>query len=256
MATKAYEGYLKKIGFSEKESLVYLASLELGAAPVQKIAQKAGVKRATTYVMIESLIDRGLMSTFNKGKKTFFSAQTPEKIMTLLEAEKSDVEEKQEILNGILPDLLAFVRATGEKPLISFFEGVDGLRAIHQEVLNSVGDSLENIVSLDDARKIDPPHDDVAFFRNKLEKKGVKIKILYTAKDHALDLPKHLDAKWESRKISAEKFPLHGEITIFGNKVAAFSYRGKIFGTIIESKEISQTVKVLFELAWSAAKQK
>jgi hypothetical protein len=147
---------------------------------------------------------------------------------------------------------LAFIQAVDEKPKISFFDGVDGLKQIHEDVLNSVGDSLENIVSLDDARKIDPPHDDVADFRDRLERKGARIRILYTTKAQPLTLPKHLHSKWEVARIPADKFPLHGEITIFGDKVAAFSYRGKIFGTVIESREIARTMKVLFELAWSS----
>ena len=55
---------LKELGFSEKESEVYLAMLELGPAAVQDIAKKAGVNRSTTYVMIESLKRRGLISTY------------------------------------------------------------------------------------------------------------------------------------------------------------------------------------------------
>ena len=53
---------LGHLGLSEKEAAVYLASLELGPAPVQDISHKAKVNRATTYVMIESLMGRGLIS--------------------------------------------------------------------------------------------------------------------------------------------------------------------------------------------------
>ncbi|OHE33815.1 MAG: hypothetical protein A3J94_16070 [Syntrophus sp. RIFOXYC2_FULL_54_9] len=58
---------LEHLGLSDKESKVYLAALELGPTPVQDISHKAHVNRATTYVMIESLSARGLMSTFQKG---------------------------------------------------------------------------------------------------------------------------------------------------------------------------------------------
>ncbi|MFB6225205.1 MAG: helix-turn-helix domain-containing protein, partial [Candidatus Paceibacteria bacterium] len=49
---------LRNLGFSEKESRVYVASLQIGSAPMQKIAASAGVNRATTYVLVESLMHR------------------------------------------------------------------------------------------------------------------------------------------------------------------------------------------------------
>ena len=63
---------LIELGLSEKEASVYLASLELGASSVQKISQQAKINRATTYVIIESLSKKGLMSTMEKAGKIFF----------------------------------------------------------------------------------------------------------------------------------------------------------------------------------------
>ncbi|MEY4744239.1 MAG: hypothetical protein RL272_184, partial [Candidatus Parcubacteria bacterium] len=63
---------LQKIGLSENEAKVYLAGLELGPSTAQMMAAKATVSRPTTYIMIESLIKRGLMSSFQKGKKRYF----------------------------------------------------------------------------------------------------------------------------------------------------------------------------------------
>ena len=47
---------LKNLGLSEKAAQVYLASLELGEAPVQKLAERAGLKRTTVYYVLEELV--------------------------------------------------------------------------------------------------------------------------------------------------------------------------------------------------------
>ena len=60
---------LQKIGFSDKEAAVYLAGLELGQATILEIAKKAKIKRPTAYVIVEGFIERGLASSFEKGKK-------------------------------------------------------------------------------------------------------------------------------------------------------------------------------------------
>jgi hypothetical protein len=253
MSVKPYEAQLSKLGFSDKEARVYLASLELGPSPVQAIAQKAGVKRATTYVMIEALRDRGLVSTFEKGKKTMFVAESPERLMHILDQEGETIINKKRLLEDLMPDLVAFLRAAGDRPNILFYEGIEGLKAIHEDILRTNDKTLENIVALDDVLKVESSPDDVAVFRNSLHSKGIAIRILYSSKSKEIELPSRFSS-WVVKKIPYEKMPLHGEITLYGDKVAAFSYRGKIFGTIIESKEIAQTIRVLFELAWASIK--
>ena len=83
----AYE--LQKIGLSHKEAKVYLANLELGQSSVQNIAKKASVNRATTYVILNSLIEKGLCSTFMQNKKTFYAASDPEQLETIFETQKN-----------------------------------------------------------------------------------------------------------------------------------------------------------------------
>jgi len=53
---------LKHIGLSNNEAKVYLAMLELGPSPVLDIAAKAAINRPTTYVQIELLKKKGLVS--------------------------------------------------------------------------------------------------------------------------------------------------------------------------------------------------
>ena len=60
---------LTNLGLKDKEASVYLSCLELGPSPVQPIARKAKVVRATTYVILESLMNMGLVTKFKEGKK-------------------------------------------------------------------------------------------------------------------------------------------------------------------------------------------
>ena len=53
---------LQELGLSEKEARVYLALFELGPSVVSGLAKKAGINRSTTYVILETLAKRGLVS--------------------------------------------------------------------------------------------------------------------------------------------------------------------------------------------------
>jgi sugar-specific transcriptional regulator TrmB len=112
-ATANHHKKLQQLGFSEKQVKVYMASLGLGPSPVQKIAEKAGVKRATTYVMISSLLEHGLMVCLENGKKVCYAARSPQQLVAMLESEKVRLSEKEKLVAEMLPDLVAFHEAAG-----------------------------------------------------------------------------------------------------------------------------------------------
>ena len=89
---------LISLGFAEKEAAVYIAALTLGPSSVQEIAQKSGINRATAYLLIESLIERGLMSSFVKDKKKSFEAEPPDRLLSILRLQKHELEEKEKEL--------------------------------------------------------------------------------------------------------------------------------------------------------------
>ena len=51
---------------------------------------------------------------------------------------------------------------------------------------------------------------------------------------------------------SLEDFP--AMIFIYGNKVAMFTVRGDLIGVIIENKQFSEAMKIVFDMYWSQAK--
>ncbi|MEK7106984.1 MAG: helix-turn-helix domain-containing protein, partial [Patescibacteria group bacterium] len=60
---------LSQLGLSGQESAVYLAALELGFSSISDIAKKAGIKRPTTYYIVDELIKKNLVSRAPKGKR-------------------------------------------------------------------------------------------------------------------------------------------------------------------------------------------
>lgn len=242
---------LEKLGLSDKEALVYIASLELGPSPVQIIARKAEVNRATTYVMIEALLQKGLMSTFEKGKKMMYTAEKPERLHRIVHSERASVDEKEQVIKRLLPDLEAISDAAGERPKVSFYEGEEGLEAMRETIFEAKVDSLEDVISYDDLSHL---FDEAQWQRHgsRLKQKKIKARVLYTseagrkASDASPDL-------WEYREIPHKLFPMHGELTVYGNHVAMVALRGKLVGVIIESKEMAIMVRTLFELAWKQA---
>src|SRR3989344_2889997 len=77
---------LNKIGLSEKEANVYLASLSLGPTTILKLARACNIKRTTIYGIVENLKQKGLMSIEQKGLKKIYAPENPEKLEVILES--------------------------------------------------------------------------------------------------------------------------------------------------------------------------
>ena len=251
---------LKKIGLSDNEASVYLALLELGNATAQTIAQKSGVNRATTYVQLESLMRRGLITSYEKAPekkgaatKTFFRAEDPEYLKRVIEKEKSLVENRAETLAKVLPQLGALFVSAGDRPRVRFFEGVEGLKSMQDEFLKTKSGEIESILNVDDMLEAFPKHPEE--YTPRRVKMGVHSKLLYTSSRGAF-LEEH-DEKMlrDARYIPQDKFPVSGDLAIYGNTVAISIPSKKPFGIVIENIEVARSMRALFSLSWEEAKK-
>ena len=244
------ENKLIHIGLSPAEVRVYLASLESGPDTVMHLATKAGIKRPTCYVMIETLMRRGLMSSFIKGKKRYFSVASPEKLFDLVGAEKTEVAAKEVSLKEVLPELISLFNMSERKPQVRFFEGKEGIRAIQRDIVKSRPRQIYEFVPLDPAYALFPPAP--GDHREKIMNiKGIKIKSIYTSKKRHI-LPRR-PGTLEIKFVSSAHFPFSTEIVIYNEKVAFLSLEQEILGVIIEGKQIADTMRTVFELAWNGA---
>ncbi|MAF35405.1 hypothetical protein CMO91_06205 [Candidatus Woesearchaeota archaeon] len=252
-----FQKELKRLGLKDKEAAVYVACLELGPSPVQQISRKAQVVRATTYVVLEALLERGLVTQYKEGKKTLFSAEPPRQLLRLLEKQEETIAEKKHDLEQLLPELQVIMKGAGDaRPFVRYFDGLEGLRAMRQEMVmyTQAGDTWYNFTPMD--------HLDAVFGRDELlyvdqrKAKGIKSKTIFTTKSdklrkEILELAKPESA--ERRYITPEQFPSASGMTIYRNRIAIGSFTGKVGGVVVESDEISGMMQHLFELAWTAA---
>ena len=70
--------------------------------------QKSGLHRAVVYDLLERLIEKGLASFAIKGKKKYFEATNPQR---LLEIEK----EREEKIKQIMPHLMELSKFTSKE---------------------------------------------------------------------------------------------------------------------------------------------
>ena len=239
---------LRDIGLGENEAKVYLAMLELGPATVLQIAGKAGINRPTTYVQIESLKQRGLIEVMTKGKKSLFIAREPSSLEAMLEHEAKEIEVHKSELAKVLPQLQTMWDLAGKKPVVRYFEGIDGLRQMQDEFLKCKEKTILAISSLDNVIDVFPKQ--LESYSPRRIAKGIHSKIIYTSSRGEVVKRDDPDSLREARFVPPAQLPFTSDITIYDESVAITSLTPPLSGTIITHKDIATSFKALFSMVW------
>ncbi|OGM99002.1 MAG: hypothetical protein A2915_03515 [Candidatus Yanofskybacteria bacterium RIFCSPLOWO2_01_FULL_41_34] len=240
---------LRHLGLSENEAKIYMAMLELGPSIVVEIARKSQINRPTSYVQIESLKKKGLVSTQIKGKKQYFMAESPDKLELLIDSEFKTLENKKSELNTFLPELLNLFNSSDQRPHVKFFEGKEGVLALQKEFLKTDDTPILGITSLDNVFEVFPEFENT-YIKKRVQKK-ISSRTIYTSKKGPILKESDETSLRESKYVEPNQLPLGIDITVFKNKVAIAALKGKISGTLIEHEEVADSFRAIFELVWS-----
>lgn len=234
---------LTNLGLTDKEAKVFLACTQLGTSVVSEIAHASRINRVTTYDILEKLKQRGLVSYYTQKKIKYFSGISPE---TLLE----EYEKRTNDLRTALPK---FKTLTGEinHPRVRYFEGLEGIKAIYADSLNSKSEIL-NYSNSAEIRLQWPNYDQE--YVEKRAKKKIHLRGI-APKDKAGELIHSQDQKYyrEIRLVPSEEFDFTNEINIYDDKVSIISFKDELIGMIIESIEIANSQRAIFNMCWQFA---
>jgi sugar-specific transcriptional regulator TrmB len=126
---------LQTLGLTEKEARVYLAILELGTASAQSVANKSDVKKPTTYLALEELRKKGLVTKIPQPRKVIYRANSPYELENVI---NNQVKKAQRLL----PELAARFRDTS-RVRMTFYEGPVGMRAAYMHSIESLKGSTD-----------------------------------------------------------------------------------------------------------------
>ncbi len=245
------EVILKNFGLSEKEIAVYLALVELGPSSVRDISAKSKVNRGTSYDILKSLINLGVVSYYNKESKQYFIAEPPEKLLSAIDQKQEDLSEVRKNIEQSLPLIKTLFEKQGGKPSVKLYEGTKGIRQILEDVLNTLEGFPEKayyLYSSSTAEDRKSVYADMPDFSKKRVAKKISVKIISLGEGGQLvGLDERKALPTEGREIKSTH-----EI-IYSGKVAHISLDDKEepVGVVIHNEAIYQTQKILFEFNWS-----
>lgn len=242
--------FLKQLNFSEKESIVYLALLEMGSTKPSVLAKKTSLNRTAVYLLCDTLLQKGLVSKYKKGAGTFFNALDPKHLISYLEREKeeknAELEKQKTTALELLPQFTSMQNIySANKPKVQFFEGEKGMREAYEDTLTSKGMILAyaNVATV---------HEGLPNFFPEYYKRRAKNKIFIRAifTDNKLSRERAKLDQVEMRDTRFVQTEFSPEINIYNNKMLVASWKEKM-AIIIESKELADLQRATFDLLWN-----
>ncbi len=242
---------LVSAGFSENYAKVYISLLELGKGTVSQIARAAGINRTTGYDILDNLVSRGLVQISGKEPKQEYSAESPDKIEKTIQEQIEKDQENLKAVQAIIPELKSMHNVAG-RPQIRFYEGTEGLMEVYEDTLTS-HETIRGYAAVEDMHKALPNYFPL-YYKRRAEK-GIFIRGIFPTTPMSMERATHdKDEARESAFIPADKYYFSPEIDVYDNKVMIASWKEKL-GIIIESAEIADAMKKIYDLAWEEAKR-
>lgn len=250
------ERILQEIGLSDKEIAVYLANLEIGTAASSIIARKAGVARTTGYSLLCELQKKGFVNMYEKAAVKYFTAISADELVELMNHRCRQMQHKTDLLKRALPIFHALHTAPVKPPKVQYFEGLEGIKQIYTDTLRSdIVEKLAYSSAPDTTGKLKQFLSDYVKKRTALD---ISVRAIFqdTPSAHAYT-QNDVNVKRTSRFADLTQFQFKSEINIYGDKIALVSLvEPHYHGVIIQSPEIAETQKAIFELAWKGADKK
>lgn len=246
------ETLLEDLGLSKTEARVYLCLLGQSPLAATTIADLTGTSRSSVYLILKSLVDRGLVDA-GAGYSSRYQAAPPDRALhQLIEHGREELEERQRQVEAALPDLT------------KLFENSSGTDGEIVEILRTpklVGQRLDRLHA--------ETHDTIDFVvRNPVQvggtneaeltalARGVRARAVY---DHAVmavpAVSKNIDA-WiaagEQARVYTGELPM--KFAVFDRNTVVMPLFapgvGGVVAIIVRSRELASALGFLFDTLW------
>lgn len=187
------------------------------------------------------------MSAFLNEKRKRFMVEPPDRLISYAESRIKHAEDAVAHAKESIEDLKVIQK--GEGPTVKIFEGPDALTAIQNDVLQSKPSHIDEIVNFDELDKIYDRKKEIKPFVDTLDAEHTKARLFVLRRKKAsYEMHPFIEKRIN---LDPDQFNFKGDIMLYGNKIALSVFRGKQFSVILESKDLAETLKALFDIGFN-----
>jgi len=241
------QALLKKIGLTEGEIKVYQALIHLRQSSVGLIIKESKISASKVYVILDKLIDKGLVSYIVENNIKQFSPTNPENILELIAQQEKELEEtKQEskqIIKQLAKDLGKYQTESAQ-----IYKGYPGIKTAIFNIISEL-DSKNDYLFFSVSKNEFSQATEILFNQVALKRKEKEINsrgICDTNIKTEMNKLKHQ----KDLKFKFYDLTLPISISIGTTKIIMVLYGPTPIGFEITSKQITQNFRTYFEKLW------
>ncbi|HEY4483375.1 MAG TPA: helix-turn-helix domain-containing protein [Candidatus Paceibacterota bacterium] len=239
---------LARVGLTDSEIEIYVATLETGPSKASVIARKARLGRALSYHILESLIKIGLVSVAGTRGKQIFTPEPIDRLKTNLSIKQKDLEILSLDIENLSLELHDLTTKTKVPASIKFLEGLDEMKNAAWNILECRGDELRVIVPTNNVFDLFGEQ----FVKNWFEEREArKLRSKSIWSYDITEKYKYSDSSFRELKIAPAELKIASTIVLCDSRVIIFSSPATKFGFLVDSEEFSQTMSSMFDNIWS-----
>lgn len=246
---------LKSFHLTDKETKVFLKVLSLGAQPASHIARVCEMPRNTVRSMLDGLVKKGLMIKTNRAHTQYYATENKDNLIRALKFRRLRIEQDIDHQIDLLEtygDELTSRHWAQSRPRITFYEGIAGLEKVYEDTLTAKT-GLKSWASYDDLYESMPRYFE-SYFKRRAQK-NIPMRSIHPDSQRAREgQMRDGEELRESALVPADKFTWTPEIQIYDDKINIASWKEKL-SIIIESREVADALRAIFDLSYEAAKQ-
>ncbi len=234
-----YKEIMDALGISDKESKVLYCCMQLEGISASNISKRTGIERTNVYKILESLVSRGLITTYKSENINMYRSLEPEKILELLKNNIRAFEKNLDILKK------NYIEQT-KTAKVDLFSG----RLAVKRVINSI--IIKNMPycafgGVEQAYRLN-------YFENIssgliAQEKNVKGRVILSPKERTIILSN------EEYRISPRPLPKNVCTVINDEMIAILNWGEYCNAVIITDKNIAEDYLTIFENLWIEAKK-
>jgi len=246
------EQTLRDLGLNPNEVKIYLSLLPLEKSPASTLGYRTKLERTTARYTCRQLVKKGVIAEMRSGNTFYYRAESPDKLLYLLESEKKELQEKEAQTQRIMGMLKGMANPKTKLPRIEFYEGKEGVIKLYDQILE-IGKDLDSFEDGQDMAAFIPEY--IPRFIQERKKRGIHNRVICPA-----DTKTNKESKKELRKtrtVPHKELPFSCDVKICGDQISLFSFqKGSEAGIAIRHQDLAENFRRLFEYNWKKLSEK
>jgi len=244
---------LTQFGLTNSQAKTYIELIKAGSLTPPQLAKKTNESRTAAYMALAKLEEIGLATKIGEARKATYSPANPSALENFIAQKRIAVSAAEDLYRNSLPRLLTYYYSNRGEPGVRFYQDKDGLTKIYEDHLRTGKDVYFIRTPADEEY-----FGDVLYkYMQKRAKAGLIAHGLAPGFPSAIEWAKENDneLKRDMAWFPPKAYTAPVEISIYGDKVSLISFGEEAIGSIIESPQIAQALRQVFEMAKLGAEQ-